>query len=407
MTNLSGKFDELETQLADYQTAMMGVLNQILSALGSSPPPTNSTLDDVVSALNLINVNIQGLALNQLNTNTQLGLIRNILSASGNTLGQLSTNTHSILQFMLTNDWCCTGSTGDPITPPLGTNPSVDEEDRCKKAQLVADVWVAIIDRFDALLNQTGPTPIQTVYTQYDITVLGSAPKPSHSELSTLAYAINGARDAGLSNLGGLALSFKQSFRDILFSSVTAQEARQNIVSWSMGHFNDPFTRDIMALTINNGLLNLVYADGSRELDTTGYDGFLCSEITVSCISQTSIGGVSATPSNGYSPRYQLVIPGLDVVDTIEYAPGQFASYSEPVVMVSGIAGATIYQKVGRARVVYGNAGQNTTFASISTAGSYVQIPSGADYLIIDDFMAENTPGSGPFEVTFCTPEPI
>lgn len=407
MTNLSQKFDELEAQLADYQTATAAILNSILAALGSPPTPAVATLDDVLEALNLLQVNMQGLALNQLNGNSQLALIRNTNSAMLAQLQSIANSTASTLQFMLTNDWCCTGSTGDPITPPLSTIPSINEEERCQKAQLVADVWVALIDRFDTLINQTGPSTIQQVYTQYDINALISAPKPSHSELSTLAYAINGARDAGLSNLGGLALSFKQQFRDILFSSTTAQEARQNIISWTQQHFGDPFTRDIMGFTINNGLLNLVYLDGARELDATAYNGFLCSEITVSCFSQTSSSGIVATPDNGYANRHHVILPGMDVIDSIEYAPGLFVSYNIPVIMVSGFQGGTIYQKVGRARIVWGIAGESTNFASVSTAGSYVTIPGGAEYLIIDDFLAENTPGTGPFEVTFCTSEPI
>lgn len=402
MTDLTGKFTALEQLMGQNHIAVMGKLDDILQAIQNGGQPGDVTLQDLLDALNLIYAGMQSLGLNQQNTNTQLAQLRGLVSVSNSLLGPLATSANSILSFMTTFDWCCQGSAIDPITPQLGTNPSTDDILRCQKAQLVVDIWVAIIDQFDLELNKIGPTTNFDVHYIYaSIGALASISKPSQDECSRLSYAINQARALGLSNLGGLAFSFRAQMRDTLWNSDNASLARTNVVSmWQQPSGGQPVW-DIMAYAIHNALLNDLFEDDSRNLSAGNYNGNACASIELGCISTTSIQ-VEATPSNGYSPRWNAVFPNTGAINSIEYAPDLFAAYNEAVIMRTGFQGGRIYYKSGRVRVVYGNEGLNTHFISLSTPNTWVEIPEGADYLILDDFEAPNTPGTGSFQVTLC-----
>jgi hypothetical protein len=403
VTNLTDKFEALEAQIASNQTALVTKLDAIIAALEGMGTPPQYTLADVLESLSEVIIAIQGLAANQLDGNTQIGQVRGSLSSLSGLISSGNTTRNSILQFLTTNNWCCTESPWEDFPVPLTTTPSTDDEGRCKRSQRAADIIIDAIDGFDVLLQQVGPTTSNDVYAVYQIIRdTGPTYAPTGNELSHMAFAINNARSAGLSNIGGLVFSFKTELFNTIYSSTSAANARQNLVSWSQMRGGDPFTSEILAFAGWNRLLNMVFDDGDRVLDVTGYDENVCSGITTGCVSTSSIT-VDVTPSNGHSPRQQAVFGSMGAVDTIEFLPGLFAEYSEPVVMTTGFQGGRIYYKQGRVRVVYGNAGMNNHEFSISQPNSWVEIPGDADFLILDDDNGQNQPGTGPFEVTFCT----
>lgn len=403
MTDLTGKFTDLKAALEGNHTETLTKLDDIIAAL-QPIPPSGATLQDVIDVLEVIQTGVQGTTNAVLSGNASLLLIRNSLGSLVTLQSTANSTLAAMLNFFTTNDWCCTGPIGSPNAPPLTTTPSTDDGFRCQKAQLGADLWVEIIDLFDVLLSGVGPTTVLEVFTAYqNVMLVHSVPNPSQPELSLITYTINRAREAGLSNMGGLAFSFREELSNVLYTSTNASLARQNIISWSQSHFGDPFTRDIMAYTLHNALLNEIYLDSGRNLDASGYATGVCDVINTGCIATASTA-VSVTPSFGHSPRQQAVFATMGpLLSVVESSPGLTVTYGEPVVMTSGFQGGRIYYKSGRVRVVYGIQGVTGFEFPLTQPGNWVEIPLDADFLILDDSMYPSTTGTGPFEATFCT----
>lgn len=133
---LEAKFEALEAQLTDQQTAIVNALDSILTALGAPPPTATVTLADTLAMMVALNNNLIGMAiangsfyaavleqLAQLSTNTDLMITNNSLNAQRTIAAILSTY--------------CPCPTGADLLPlPLDVTPTtLADEAKCRRIQ--------------------------------------------------------------------------------------------------------------------------------------------------------------------------------------------------------------------------------------------------------------------------------
>lgn len=141
MSDLSGKFGGLETQLATQHTEIINALNSIASALGAPPPGPTTTLADVVGVLEEQNVILRGI---RTDMNGYLLEIFNTLDAMNN---NASLNAQRTL-VALSQLYCPCDPDAPLFPPPLDTTPiSLDDQAKCKRVQFFTDMFMTYIIR--------------------------------------------------------------------------------------------------------------------------------------------------------------------------------------------------------------------------------------------------------------------
>lgn len=405
MTTLTQKFEALEQLLATNQTALMNILGQILEQLGGAPPEATTTLQDVVEAVNSVEVRVaQGNAVlnnianysSQISTNTGLTAARSATTA---------TNTGAILQFLQTTDFCCGDGPPALFPPPLSDTPIANTPARCQNTQLMVDIIHSILTYYQSLIDApVAPTTQQIADIYSGDERLANCPKPSQVELATMLAAIMGGKNAGVNDLPS---AFSAQMGDLiigLFAVDTAQEGWETWTTVIQGGVSSPARRELMTAAVYNGLFNCLFSDTSG-LDGSAYQGDLCGEVVIECQTASSIL-VAVTPANGYPNRNQIVFGNLGPVAALELGPGLFYTSDPPAVMTENISGGTINYVDGRCRIVYGVSGVSSFVQVVSIPGDFFELPLGINYLILDDWQDVGLGGSGPFSVEFCPGEP-
>lgn len=401
--NLSNKFEQLEALMVSQHGAVIDALNSILAALGQPPVGGTATLQDVVDAIDAVHTSVLGVSSAIGTSNAELVTIRTNVVNTGSYTFQILSKLGQVLQELQTLDFCC-GNTAHPFLPPLlGTNEVAQDEMHCKVCQEAIDIIIDLIRYLERIATSGVDITIDAVAEAFDQEPrLVNCPRISKEELGTLVLAVEGIRSGNIGNLEDTIFNSKVTFYSLLFDQVTAAAGRTVWDSQVILNYQGSHERAIVSGVLYDGFLNCLYSS-PPGLGGAGYEGTVCGEIVVDCITADS-AVVTATPDNGYANRNQVVFPGMGAVSSIEYAPGLFVSYSEPVIMTSGFTGGRITSIAGRIRVVSGVAGTSIFADEIGQAGQWVDIRPGVDYLILDDFMSPNEQGSGPFTAEFCPP---
>lgn len=332
MTDLSGKFTALESQLADQQAALLFALSGLAD-----------TLDLLNTSLDLLNNNG-------------------------------ATNTKYLLDALSRNDPCRTCGEGTIAIPPLNGGTSPLDEDKCKRAQAFIHAMTSIFTVLDPVSAfGVGFTP-QLITDAWNevISGLGSTdtiPVISFTEAAVLFgdlvnYGAGNALVGG--TLSAYFASIALDLRDAVYSGVSASEAKSNydntIDSSSLPSYVKPVLKDAAYA----GLVNY-YLDAGSTPDLTGYDGSVCSfpigtcfEVTlaVSHWSNGSTYNVCNVPFGSFTP-----------VTAITTSSGVVTS-DEPAFFNGDLAGWTCEVLTGEVDVAY-RAGDLSDTGLLSDTGYF------------------------------------
>lgn len=401
--NLTSKFTQLEELITTQHGEVIDALNSILVALGSPPVGGGTTLDDVVSAIGTTNNTLSDVLTAIATTNSRLNTVNANLGYSNSYITSIKSDTGELLTLLQDTDFCCGQSNNPALSPPLSGIDVIQDETLCKVAQQAVDTAISLIVYLEQLAASNLELTIDLIAQAFSQEPrLSNCPSISQEELGTLLLAVQGVRDNNITGIEDTIFNTKVTYYSLLYDNLNAQDARLAWDAQIVLDYMGQHERAIATGVLYDGFLNCIYSTPSG-LDGAGYDGTVCGEITIDCMT-TSSTVVSASPSSGYPNRQQAWFEVFSPVATLELGPGINAVYGEACIMTgSGFVPGRLTSISGRFRVVSGVSGVSMFIDDVPD-GDFVAVRDGINYMTIDDFVQPDTGGSGAFTVQWCPP---
>jgi hypothetical protein len=311
MSDLSGKFSAVGTQLSTQHEEIMNALDTIATALGAPPPGPTTTLEDVVTVLTQTNVILNGI---RSDMNDQLTAIFNTVDTINN---NASLNAQRLLSLILQTSCACDDTA--PLLPlPIDVTPTTLEDTvKCQRIQYFVDVYKSWVLNIVSYLGINGNVANYRIYNTLNL-ILDNLSVPdselSHMPVSTRDYI------AGLLNISGAATYINTALFDALNDSafVTAiQQALYNATNAADGKAavdaaiasSGISYASIASSMFWSGFANVIYSD-VPIVDASAYDGSICAP-EVECetvVSNNIISNMAGTfyvktPTDPYTPN--------------------------------------------------------------------------------------------------------
>lgn len=277
MTNLSQKFDALETQLATQE-----------AAANTDRDLTNTRIQAVLDALDTITVN------NAANT-------KYLLSA----IGQLNS--------------CYDCAPGTLIPPPIDETGHPIDEDRCKRAQALLRFllsYITVQDGLSAFGVGFNTSLLVTAFNQA-VTNLGSSdtpPIPSLGEIVQLAGDLLNYTGYNLT-VGGSLVAYWSTIADALQTAVYAGgSAEASLDGYRSIIQASSLPSYVKAVFKDDGYLGAFnyYLDPANTVDLTGLDGTICGGGLIDSTTCVEIAAVLFHDTDGQDRYHILAAPSLE-----------------------------------------------------------------------------------------------
>ncbi|MBL0830558.1 hypothetical protein JK320_25410 [Klebsiella pneumoniae] len=297
MTDLTSKFDGLETQLSTQHSDMMNALNALLSALGAPPPSPGATLADVVGALNQLALMVAGLRTDMATQHAaQLVQLQLLNSSTDLLLQNTSWNTKQLLLGLAALDPCKQCEIPSYDLPPIDETPVTVDQEHCKRVQALLYAILRFTVKLDIISSLGAGFNVETIKAAFTeiLTEVGAAGNlsislPSFNELLTLVAACVEYIASNIFAGNDLQSSFLTIKSDLIQPLYEANTANAGIAAYRAGidasSLPMPIKRVLKAIGYI-ALFNLYYGD--TPLDTTGFDGNICAPAQQDCVTLNS-----------------------------------------------------------------------------------------------------------------------
>lgn len=297
MSDLSGKFSSVGTEIGTNHAELMEVLTSVVSALGGAPTDTFSDLLSAIGTTNSLLADIQS------DMNTKLDSIFNTVDVMNN---NASLNAQRLLAVMLQNACAC-DTTVPLLPPPLDTTPTeLPIDEKCQRIQWFLDVFgswvissVVYLDEHDFIASFQIDNLLERVFEGTSFDGTGIRPIPIGIR-DSLATALNGAGDPSAVNAS--------VFDEITTGTVIA-DMRQALYAEDNAADGAPAAKaaaiasggtygNLIASMFYTNWANIIYST-EPVVDASDYDGSVCAPegdlvvLTESCgdlINQVFVG---------------------------------------------------------------------------------------------------------------------
>lgn len=266
MSDLTGKFAAIETQLTTQHSEIMEALNTIAFALGAPPTTPSTNLADVVEAITTSN-----------------GLLTDIFNTVDSINNNASLNAQRLLTLLLQTACPC-DDTIPLLPPPLDTLPTeLEAEAKCQRIQYFLDLfsnWVILVVVY---LNDNGSISsfqinnlLSGVLLDVGITSseLNGMPTQTRDNLTMLLStagspaAINASIFDEITN-GTVIVDMRQALYGA-DNATDGKDAADTAIASSGGAF-----ANIITAMFYSSWPNVMYG-AVPEVDASGYDGTIC-----------------------------------------------------------------------------------------------------------------------------------
>jgi hypothetical protein len=325
MSDLTGKFGALSTQMATQHTEMMDALNTIAYALGAPPSAPTITLEDVVTAITETNTLISGI---RSDMNEQLTAIFNTLDTINN---NNALNAQRILAIMLQTACDCDSTT--PLLPlPIDTTPiELANDEKCQRIQYLLDLFRSFVIVTGSYLALNGNITssqvnslLSSVLAEVDITDTELNDMPV-STRNSITYLLNSEGTPGDVNA---ALFYAINSTDLLIDMRQALYSEDNA---SAGHSAviaaigayEPYPDGVLSAMFYSGWANVMYG-ALPVIDASMYDGDICDPDAPELIMAIPVIGCLSAQS------IEAIMGDSSHLQIIEWAHGTNSNYIGP-----------------------------------------------------------------------------
>jgi hypothetical protein len=284
MSDLTGKFTALETQLTTQHGEIMDVLNTIAYALGAPPTTPSINLADVVAAISTTN-----------------DLLTDIFNTVDSINNNASLNAQRLLTLLLQTACPCDDT--PLLPPPLDTLPiDLEDEAKCQRIQYFLDLFSSWVILCTVYLNDNGSISSFQVNNLLSGVMLSVG--ISSSELNAIPTSIRDSLTTAL-NTNGTPSAINASIFDVITNGTVLADMRQALYAQDNAADGSNAAKDAIDMTggpyaniistmFYSGWPNVMYGT-EPEVDASGYDGSICAPeptviVTESC--SDSINGV-------------------------------------------------------------------------------------------------------------------
>jgi hypothetical protein len=332
MSDLTGKFTDLETQLASQQLDLIAGMSAI-----------NDTLLLLNEALDLLNNNG-------------------------------ATNTKYLLEALSRNDPCRTCGAGTISIPPLSGTANPIDEDKCKRVQAFLHAMTSVftvLDPVSALGVGFNPQLITDAWNEV-INGLGSTDTIPVISFTEAAQLFGDLVNYGAGNLlvGGTLVGYYAallpSLQDAMYASSTPEEAKAAYTSIVNAADIPEYVKPVLIDAAYAGLVNY-FLDPTTEPDLTGYDGSVCTFPIGTCI---TLELVVSHWSNGSTYNVVNVPFGPFTPTTAITTSSGVVTSDEPAFFNGDLAGWTCEVLTGEVDIAY-RAGDLSDTGLLSDTGYF------------------------------------
>lgn len=314
MSDLTGKFGALSTQLATQHTELMDALSTIAYALGAPPSAPEFTIEDIVLAIADSNTLLTGI---RADMNEQLTNIFNTLDTINN---NASLNAQRILMLMLQTACPC-DTTVPLIPPPLETDPTeATNTAKCQRIQYFLDLFRSWVITVGTYLNEHGNISSYAIYNLLwlvleDVGItdseLNNMSISTRDNLATLlnTYDTPSNINAGLFDAmydGGVLVLM----REALYGADNATDGK-DAADVAIGGSSTEYPALIVAMFYTSWA-NVIYS-AVPVVDASAYDGEICAPDDENC----------------------FVVESVTYASTYQYIPfgslSEFAAYADTI----------------------------------------------------------------------------
>lgn len=407
MTTLEEKFEALETQLSDQQTAIINALDSILTALGAPPPGPTTTLDDVITALTQTNTILNGIREDNgtfyaamldvsglINTNTDTIITNNSLNAQKFIAAILST--------------ACACPTDAPLlAPPTDVTPtSLVDEAKCRRIQFYLSVfgdWLTKIANYGSATGFVTGAAIDVLLanaiTAAGIVATGAEVGAAGGPPGIVIGAVVSLIVLAISVYGGSVLvdyanqfnapTMQHALLEAMFAATNADEGYTAFKTTILAHM-DAIPAQIIYTLWWSAWSNDVYS-GVPTVDDSAFDGSICVPRLIDITTCTTYTAESITTS-GHT-YYAVIVPPIYSSNPI-YIEGDYFGWTFEELTGHPPNGVIIYYLTG--------SGDPHVAFTLGAGGGASSLT--AHTLAIAIFTADYDSNAFPFTIEICPP---